>query len=135
VRATVLCFGFLDFVLDNPVESPARAVFSRSQPDAPTLPQGQPPEDSWLAKFAADQDWNLVGRDMAVTLGPNLSQELFCFVAYATFMLVSGLHGEETLSWDAFKLCYDSVYPEGQTWLPCVGTAAPTATGDTRRVP
>jgi hypothetical protein len=37
-RTTTLCFGSLDFVFDGPVESPAEAVFSRSQPDMPAPP-------------------------------------------------------------------------------------------------
>jgi hypothetical protein len=41
-------------------------------------------------------------------------------------MLVFGLQEAETLSWDEFKLCYDSVYPEGQTWLPCGGQPLPS---------
>jgi hypothetical protein len=60
---------------------------------------------------------------MAVTLGLNLSQELFRFTAYATSMLVFGLHGGGAVLGE-FKLYYDSVYPEGQTWLPRGGTSA-----------
>jgi hypothetical protein len=50
VRATVLCFGSLDFVFDGPVESHAGVVFSRTQPDTLAPPQGQPR----TAKSAAD---------------------------------------------------------------------------------
>jgi hypothetical protein len=50
-------------------------------------------------------------------------------------MLVFGLQEEETLTWDEFKFCYDSVYPEGQVWLPCGGANAPATTGDTWPVP
>jgi hypothetical protein len=39
------------------------------------------------------------------------------------------------LSWDKFKLCYDSVYPEGQTWLPCGGTDALAVAVDPHPVP
>jgi hypothetical protein len=45
VRTTVLRFGLLDFVFNGLVESTARAVFSRSQLDAPVSPQDQPPEE------------------------------------------------------------------------------------------
>jgi hypothetical protein len=72
---------------------------------------------------------------MAVALGPNPSQELFPFTVFTTSMLVFVLQEKETLSWDEFKLCYDSMYPEGQTWLPGGAAAAPAATGDTRSVP
>jgi hypothetical protein len=50
---------------------------------------------------------------MAVALGPNPSQELFCFVVFATSMLMLGLQEEDMLTWDEFKLFYDSVYPKG----------------------
>jgi hypothetical protein len=50
-------------------------------------------------------------------------------------MLVFGLQEEQTLSWDKFNLCYDSVYPEGRTWLPCGGATAPAATGGAHSVP
>lgn len=62
-------------------------------------------------KSTSDQVWDLVGRNMAVALGPNPSQELFRFTAFATPILVFGLQ-EERLTWDEFKLCYDFVYPE-----------------------
>jgi hypothetical protein len=55
-------------------------------------------------------------------------------VAFATSMLVSGLQ-EETLSWDEFKLYFDSVYPEGQTWLPCGRATTPVVMGGARPVP
>jgi hypothetical protein len=42
---------------------------------------------------------------------------------------------EEMLSWYEFKLCYDSVFLEGQMWLPCGETTAPTATDGTHLVP
>jgi hypothetical protein len=70
-----------------------------------------------------------------VALGPNPSQELFRFVAFATSMLVLGLQEEERLSRDEFKLCYDSLYPEGQTWLPRGGATAPATTDGARPVP
>jgi hypothetical protein len=44
-RTTMLLFGSLDFVFDGPVESPAGAVFSWSQPDVPVPPQDQPHEE------------------------------------------------------------------------------------------
>jgi hypothetical protein len=72
---------------------------------------------------------------MAVALRSNPSQKLFRFAAFATSMLVFGLQEEEMLTWDEFKICYDSVYPEGQMWLPCGGTTAPVTTGDARPVP
>jgi hypothetical protein len=125
VRGTMLHFGSLNFIFDDPVDSPTGAVFSRSRPDALVLPQGQLHEESQSTKSTADWVWNLVGSDMAVTLGPNPSQELFRFAAYATSMLMSGLQEEEMLSWHEFKLCYNSVYPEGQTWMPYGGPAAP----------
>jgi hypothetical protein len=50
-------------------------------------------------------------------------------------MLVFGVQGEEMLSWDEFKLCYDSMYPEGQTWLPCGGTGALAAAADHCAIP
>jgi hypothetical protein len=50
---------------------------------------------------------------MVVFLGHNLSQELFCFAAYPTSMLVFGLQEEKTLSWDKFKLYYSYMYHEG----------------------
>jgi hypothetical protein len=50
-------------------------------------------------------------------------------------MLVFGLQEEEALSRDEFKLHYDSVYPEGQTRLPCGRAAVSVATGDARPVP
>jgi hypothetical protein len=49
-----------------------------------------------------------------------------------TSMFVFGLQEEETVTWDEFKLCYDSVYPEGQAWFPSGGANAPAATGDAR---
>jgi hypothetical protein len=134
-RTTMLRFGSLDFVFDGPVESPAGAVFSRSQPDAPAPPQDQPHEEPQVVKSATDRVWDLVGRNMAVALGPNPSQELFRFAAFATSMLVFGLQEEETLTWDEFKLCYDSVYPEGQARLPCGGVNTLAATGGARPVP
>jgi hypothetical protein len=73
MRTTVLRFGSLDFIFDSPVESPTGVVFSRSQPDAPALPQGQLPEESRAAKSAADRVWDLVGCNMAVALGSNPS--------------------------------------------------------------
>jgi hypothetical protein len=78
-------------------------------------------------KSATDRVWDLVGHIMAVTLEPNPSQELFRLAAFATSMLIFGLQ--------EVKLNYDSVYPEGQTWLPCGRTTAPTAMGDARPVP
>jgi hypothetical protein len=42
-------------------------------------------------KSAANRVWDLVGRNMAVALGPNSSQELFRFTVFATSMLVFGL--------------------------------------------
>jgi hypothetical protein len=121
VRDTVLHFVSLDFIFDGPFESPAITAFSCSQPDAPVLPQVQRPKEPWSTKSVTDRVWNLVGHDMAADLGPNPSQELFRFAAYTTSMLVFGVQGEEVLSWDKFKLCYSSMYPEGQTWLPCGG--------------
>jgi hypothetical protein len=50
-------------------------------------------------------------------------------------MIVFGVLGEETLSWDEFKLCYDYMYPDGQTWIPCGGTGALAAVADHRVVP
>jgi hypothetical protein len=50
-------------------------------------------------------------------------------------MLAFGLQEEETLTWDEFRLCYNSVYPERQVWLPCSGVKAPAATRDARPVP
>jgi hypothetical protein len=44
-----------------------------------------------VAKPAADRVWDLVGRNMEVSLGPNPSEELFHFVAFATSMLVFNL--------------------------------------------
>jgi hypothetical protein len=41
---------------------------------------------------------------MVVTLGSNLSQELFHFATFATSMLVFGLQEEEMLTWDEFNL-------------------------------
>jgi hypothetical protein len=41
---------------------------------------------------------------MVVTLGSNLSQELFHFTTFATSMLVFGLQEEEMLTWDEFNL-------------------------------
>jgi hypothetical protein len=32
------------------------------------------------------------------------------------------MQDDEMLSWDEFKLYYDAMYPEGQTWLPYGGT-------------
>jgi hypothetical protein len=49
-------------------------------------------------------------------------------------MFVFGLQGEEALSWDEFKLCYDSMYPDGQMCLPYGGTGAFTAAVDRRPV-
>jgi hypothetical protein len=135
VHNTMLCFGSLDFVFDGPVESPAGAMFSRSAPDVPVLPQGQTLEESRSTKSTADRVWNLVSRDIVFALGPNPSQELLRFAAYATSMLVFGLQEEEMLSWDEFKLCYHSMYPKGQTWLPRGRTVAPTATDDPRPYP
>jgi hypothetical protein len=97
-------------------------------------PQGQLLEEPRSAKSAANRVSNLVGRGMAIALGSNPSQELFHFSAYATSMLLFCLEGEETLSWEKFKLCYDSVYPEGQTWLPCGGTTTPVVTFRARPV-
>jgi hypothetical protein len=71
---------------------------------------------------------------MAVALGPNPSQEFFCIAAFATSMLVFGLKDVETLSWDEFRLYYDSVYPEGQMWLPWGGATPPVTIGDARPV-
>lgn len=84
-------------------------------------------------RSAADRFWDLVGRNMAVALGPNPSQELFRFTAFATSMLVFELQ-KEMMTWDEFRLCYDSMYPEGQMWLPCGGVKAPAAIGNTRPV-
>jgi hypothetical protein len=56
-------------------------------------------------------------------------------VAYATSMLVFGMQGEEALSWDEFKLYYDSMYPEGHMWLPCGGMGGFAAVADRRPVP
>jgi hypothetical protein len=94
VRTTMLRFGSLNFVFDGPVESPNGVVFSWSQPDVPVLPQDQPPEEQWAVKSATDRVWDLVSRNMAVALGPNPSQELFCFVVFATSMLMLGLQEE-----------------------------------------
>jgi hypothetical protein len=55
---------------EQPVESPAGAVFSRSQPDAPEPPQDQPPEEPQVVKSATGRVWDLVGRNMTVALGP-----------------------------------------------------------------
>jgi hypothetical protein len=73
VRATVLHFGSMNFIFDGLVESPNVTLFSRTQVNAPVLPQGQSPEESRSMKSAVDRVWNLVGRDMAVALGPNPS--------------------------------------------------------------
>jgi hypothetical protein len=54
---------------------------------------------------------------------------------FATSMLMFGLQEEQTLTWDEFKLCYDSVYPKEQAWLPCGGAKAPAAMGDAWSVP
>jgi hypothetical protein len=72
---------------------------------------------------------------MAVALGPNPSQELFRFAAYATSMLMFGLEGEKALSCNEIKLCYNFEYLEGQTWTPYCVTVVPAATGDARPVP
>jgi hypothetical protein len=69
----MLRFGSLDFVFNGLVESPARTVFSRSQPDAPASPQVQPSQEPQAVKSTADRVWDLVGRNMAFALGPNLS--------------------------------------------------------------
>jgi hypothetical protein len=134
-RTTVLCFGSLDFVFDGLVKSLAGAMFSWSQPDVHAPPQDQPLEELQVVKYVADRIWDLVGRNMAVTLGPNPSQEVFRFAVFATSMLVFGLQEEETLTWDEFKLCYDSVYPKGKAWLSCSGAKVSAATGDARSVP
>jgi hypothetical protein len=131
----MLRFGTLYFVFDGPVKSPIEAVFSRCQPNMHAPVQGQSPEVPRAVKSAADRVWDLVGRNMVIALGPNLFQELFRFVAFATSMLVFGLQEEETLTWDEFGLCYNSVYWEGQMWLPCGGVKAPVATGSARPVP
>jgi hypothetical protein len=86
-------------------------------------------------KPAVDRVWDLVGRNMAIALGPNPSQELFRFATFATSMLVFGLQEEKMRTRDEFKLCYDSVYPEGQAWLPCGGANAPAAMGDAQPNP
>jgi hypothetical protein len=91
VCGTVLCFGSLDFVFDGPVESPAGAVLSLFQPDAPVPPQVYQPEEPRSTKSAADRVWDLVGCDMASGLGMKPSQKLFHLAAYATSMLVFGL--------------------------------------------
>jgi hypothetical protein len=51
MRNIVMCFGSLDFVFDDLIESPAGVMFSQSQPDTPTPPKGQPPEESRAAKL------------------------------------------------------------------------------------
>jgi hypothetical protein len=135
VRTTVLRFGSLDFVFNGSVELPAGAVFSRSQPEAPVSPQDQPPKEPRTVKSAADRVWDLVVRNMVIALGPNPSQELFRFAVFATSMLVFGLYEEKILFWDEFKLCYDSVYLEGQMWLPCGGITVPVTMGDAHSVP
>jgi hypothetical protein len=134
VRGTMLRFGSLDFVFNGPVECLAGAMFKHSQPNAPVPLQVEQPEEPRSTKSAADRVWNLVGHDMAAGLGLNLSQELFRFVVYATSILVFGVQGEEALSWDEFKLCYDFMYPEEQTWLPCGGTGALATMEDYRPV-
>jgi hypothetical protein len=83
-------------------------------------PQGQPPEEPRVAKSATERVWDLVGCNTVVALGSNLPQELFRFAAFATSMLVFALQEEETLSWDEFKLCYDSVL-RGRFGSPVAG--------------
>jgi hypothetical protein len=51
-------------------------------------PQDQLLEEPQEAKSAADRVWDLISRNMEVALGLNLSQELFCFVVFATSMLM-----------------------------------------------
>jgi hypothetical protein len=79
-------------------------MLSRSQPDVLAPPQDQPPEELQVVKPAADRVWDLVCGNMVVTLGSNLSQELFHFATFATSMLVFGLQEEEMLTWDEFNL-------------------------------
>jgi hypothetical protein len=75
VRATVSRFSALHYVFDVPVE-PHGVMFSWSQPDTLVPPEGQPPEEPRSAKSATDRVWNLVGRNMAVALGPTLRENL-----------------------------------------------------------
>jgi hypothetical protein len=96
MRTIVLRFGSLDFAFDGPVESPIGIVFSQSQPDALV------PGDEVYYRLGLGP--GRVGRDMAVTLGANPSQELFRFAMFTTSMLVFGLQ-EEMLTWEEFKLC------------------------------
>jgi hypothetical protein len=116
-----LCFGSLDFVYDGPVESPTAVVFARSQPDTPAATLDKQPE-SRSVKSVANQVLNLICHDMVANLGPNPSQKLFRAAAYTTTMLALRMQDDEMLSWDEFKLYYDAMYPEGQTWLPYGGT-------------
>jgi hypothetical protein len=63
----------MEFIFDGPLESTVGAVFSQSQPDVPAPPQDQPPEEPQPVKSADDRVWDLVGRNMAVAVGPNMS--------------------------------------------------------------
>jgi hypothetical protein len=116
-----LHFGSPDFVYDGPVESPTAVVFAHSQSDTPAATLDKQPE-SRSVKSVTNQVLNLIGHDMVANLGPNSSQKLFRVTAYAATMLALRMQDDEMLSWDEFKLYYDAMYPEGQTWLPYGGT-------------
>jgi hypothetical protein len=72
------------------------------------------------------QSCSSIDHDMVAGIGPNSSQQQFCFAVYAATMLALHMQDDEILSWDEFKVCYDTLYLEGQTWLPCGVAGVPT---------